>query len=278
MSWKPSEIEIIDYLYGDLSPEMNNKFEEYLKQNSDFAKEVDELRLTQNILPNLPEEEVIPPLPVSGTTKMSLGRKRDRKWLYPVSIAASIAALLLVGYFTQFSIAIGENGFRMAFNENQKKSETQLTNDEILSLIDNKINLATDDLKSDMTNMESSFTSLLQQNQKLTEHEIKRVASMKVQTKIDDAQIISFIAQLEVENKKAMQTFYQASADNQQTYMRNILLDFNEYLDEQRKKDLQYIQANMLDIKNTSELKQEETDKILANIITTVNNQNSAGR
>ena len=278
MSWKPSEIEIIDYLYGDLSAEMNIKFEEYLRQNSDFANEVDELRLTQNILPNLPEEEVIPPLPISGTTKLSLERKKDRKWLYPVSIAASIAALLLVGYFTQFSIAIGENGFKLAFNDNQQKTEAQFTKDEILSFIDNKVTLATDDLKSDMTNMESNFTSLFEQNQKLTESEIKRVASMKVQTKIDEAQIVSFIAQLEDENKKAMQKFYQASADNQQTYMRNILLDFNEYLDEQRKKDLQYIQANMLNIKNTSELKQEETDKILANIITTVNNQNSAGR
>ena len=101
---------------------------------------------------------------------------------------------------------------------------------------------------------------------------------MKPQTEIDEGQILSFIAQLQDENKKAMQNFYQASADNQQIYMRNILLDFNDYLDEQRKKDLQYIQANMLEIKNTSELKQEETDKILANIITTVNNQNSAGR
>ena len=278
MRWKPSEVEIIDYLYGDLSPEMNIKFEEYLKQNSDFANEVDELRLTQNILPNLPEEEVIPPLPISGTKKLSFERKKDRKWLYPISIAASIAALLLVGYFTQFSIAIGEKGFKLAFNDNQQKTEAQFTKDEILSLIDNKVTLATDDLKSDMTNMESSFTSLIEQNKKLTESEIKRVASMKLQTKIDEAQIVSFIAQLEDENKKAMQKFYQASADNQQTYMRNILLDFNEYLDEQRKKDLQYIQANMLDIKNTSELKQEETDKILANIITTVNNQNSAGR
>jgi hypothetical protein len=278
MSWKPSEIEIIDYLYGDLSPEMNNKFEDYLKQNTDFAKEVDELRLTQNILPNLPEEEVIPPLPISGTTKMSSVRKTDRKWLYPVSIAASIAAILLVGYFTQFSITIGENGFKMTFNENQPKIETQLTKDEILSLIDNKVNLATDVLKSEMTNMESSFASLLEQNHKLTESEIKRVALLKPQTQIDEAQILAFINQLKDENKKAMQNFYQANADNQQTYMRNILLDFNEYLDEQRKKDLQYIQANMLEIKNTSELKQEETDKILANIITTVNNQNSAGR
>ena len=60
--------------------------------------------------------------------------------------------------------------------------------------------------------------------------------------------------------------------------MRRILLDFQDYLDNQRQGDLRFIQANMLELKSTSELKQEETDKILANIITTVNNQNSLGQ
>jgi len=278
MSWKPSETEIIDYLYGDLSPKMTEKFDEYLKKNADFAKEVNELRLTQSILPNLLDEEVIPPLPISGTTRMTSSIRSDRKWLYPISIAASIAALLVIGYLTQFSIAIGDQGFKLAFNDHPPVKSKVLTKDEIINLINNEVSNVSNDMQKEFSNMQTSFTSQLEHNQKITEAEIKRVASMKPQTEIDEGQILSFIAQLQDENKKAMQNFYQASADNQQKYMRNILLDFNDYLDEQRKKDLQYIQANMLEIKNTSELKQEETDKILANIITTVNNQNSAGR
>ena len=278
MSWKPSESEIIDYLYGDLSPEMNKRFDEYLIKNSEFAKEVNELRLTQAVLPGLPDEEVIPPLPIRGTTTLNSGVKSDRKWRYPISIAASIAAILVVGYLTQFSIAIGDHGFKLAFNDHQPVSSEILTKEEVLTMIGKEVKNVSNDLKSELSNMQSSFANQLQQNQKITEAEIIRVASTKTQTEIDEGQVLAFIAQLQDENKKTMQTFYQASADNQQIYMRNILLDFNDYLDEQRKKDLQYIQANMLEIKNTSELKQEETDKILANIITTVNNQNSAGR
>ena len=53
--------------------------------------------------------------------------------------------------------------------------------------------------------------------------------------------------------------------------------DFNEYLAKQRSDDLNSIRLSMQEIHNNSLEQQEETDKILANIITTVNNRNSAG-
>jgi hypothetical protein len=277
MSWKPSEIEIVDYLYGELSPEMIKKFDDYLKENTAFAKEVNDLRLTQEILPGLADEEVIPPLPIADSTKGRSRRGYDRKWLYPVSIAASVAALLVIGYFTRFSVSIGNEGFIMGFNNTPSNPVETMSKEEILKLINNEVSLASNDWHSGMTVMQKSFATQLQQNQKLTEAEIKKVAAMKPSSKIGEEQILAFIAQLQDENKKAMQTFYQVSAEDQQMYMRNVLLEFHDYLDEQRQKDLQYIQANMLELKSTSELKQEETDKILASIITTVNSQNPVG-
>jgi hypothetical protein len=277
MSWKPNETDIVDYLYGGLAPDILSKFEEYMQQNTTFAKEVNDLRLTQGLLPKLPDEEVI--LPVNFITNTATERPTtSRKWLYPLSIAASIAAILVVGYFTQFNISYGEEGFRMAFNEAVPAQEVSLTKDEINAIIDSRVNLASNQWGKEIAEMQTSFTSLLAQNQQITEIEIKRVAATRVQSEIADEQILAFISQLKEENLKMMQTFYQASADEQQKYMRNVLLDFQDYLDNQRQEDLQFIQANMLELKSTSELKQEETDKILANIITTVNNQNSIGQ
>jgi hypothetical protein len=277
MSWKPNETDIVDYLYGGLTPDILSKFEEYMQQNSEFAKEVKDLRLTQGLLPKLPDEEVI--LPVNFITNTATERPTtNRKWLYPLSIAASIAAILVVGYFTQFNISYGEGGFRMAFNEVVPAQEVSLTKDEINAIIDSRVNLASNQWGKEIAEMQTSFTSLLAQNQQITESEINRLAAAKTKSEIDDEQILAFISQLKEENLKMMQTFYQASADDQQKYLRNVLLDFQDYLDNQRQEDLQFIQANMLELQSTSELKQEETDKILANIITTVNNQNSVGQ
>lgn len=277
MSWKPNETDIVDYLYGELAPDMLKKFEQYMQQNTSFAKEVNDLRLTQGMLPKLADEEVILPVNFTGNTATERA-VTSRKWLYPLSIAASIAAILVVGYFTQFSVSYGEEGFRMAFNEAVPAREVSLTKDEINAIIDNRVNLASNQWGKEIAEMQTSFTSLLAQNQRITEIEIKRVAATRVQSEIDDEQILAFISQLKEENLKMMQTFYQASADEQQKYLRNVLLDFQNYLDNQRQEDLQFIQANMLELKSSSELKQEATDKILANIITTVNNQNSVGQ
>lgn len=277
MSWKPNETDIVDYLYGELAPDMLKKFEQYMQQNTSFAKEVNDLRLTQGMLPKLADEEVILPVNFTGNTATERA-VTSRKWLYPLSIAASIAAILVVGYFTQFSVSYGEEGFRMAFNEAVPAREVSLTKDEINAIIDNRVNLASNQWGKEIAEMQTSFTSLLAQNQRITEIEIKRVAATRVQSEIDDEQILAFISQLKEENLKMMQTFYQASADEQQKYLRNVLLDFQNYLDNQRQEDLHFIQANMLELKSSSELKQEATDKILANIITTVNNQNSVGQ
>ena len=105
MSWKPSETDIIDYLYGEIAPDLKDSFEKYLNENPEFSKELDEIRDTMGILPVVPDEEVIPPVPLSGIEDHKLFATHGRKWLYPVSIAASIAFLLLVGYFTNFSIS-----------------------------------------------------------------------------------------------------------------------------------------------------------------------------
>ena len=278
MNWKPNETDIVDYLYGDLAPDVQKKFEQYMQQNTEFAKEVNDLRLTQDILPTLPDEEVILPLNFSTVTGSKKEPITGRKWLYPLSIAASITAILVVGYFTRFSVSYGEDGIRMAFNDVVPVLEESLTKAEINAIIDNRVNLASNQLGKQIAEMQTNFTSLLEQNQRITELEIKRVAAIKPQTEIEDGQMLAFIAQLKDENLKMMQTFYQASADDQQNYMRRILLDFQDYLDNQRQEDLRFIQANMLDIKSTSEFKQEETDKILASIITTVNNQNTLGQ
>jgi len=278
MSWKPNESDIVDYLYGELSPELQKKIEEYMQQNSDFAKEVNDLRLTQGILPSLPDEEVILPLNFTSTHEDVKPIARSRGWIYPLSIAASIAAILVVGYFTQFSMSFGEEGFRMAFNEAPPAQELSLSEAEINAIIDSRVNLASNTWNNQIAELKTSFASQLQHNQQITESEIKRVAAIKPQTEIEDEQMLAFISQLKEENRIMMQTFYQASADEQQNYMRRILLDFQDYLDNQRREDLRFIQANMLELKSTSELNQEETDKILANIITTVNKQYSLGQ
>lgn len=272
MKWKPDEADIIDYLYGELPLEKKDKLERYLKENKSLVKEIEELRQTSGLLPKLVDEEVIPPIPFIGV-KADSRANHSTAWRIPLSIAASIALLLVAGYFTQFSMTMG--GFSLGFAEEQI-SPTGLSKAEVERLLDERLTATRIAMNKDINEMKSGFEAQLASNQAITEKQIWQVRKEAGQPTADDEQVLQYIAQLKEENKQMMKNFFKVSADDQKTYVRNILLDYSDYLSKQREEDLRLIQASMIDLKNNSELKQEETEKILANILTAVNTQNPA--
>lgn len=274
MSWKPSEPEIIDYLYGELSPDKKEEMEKFIKENPEFSKELDSVRLTIGLLPNVEDEEVIPPVPLAGISGNNVVPISSRRWVYPISIAASIAAILLVGYFTNFSISIGGQGFSLGFNKPVKEVNS-LDEAQVQALIDKNNNLREAEWYSKLEAAETGFSTNLQEERTITDGKIYRLAQNKPE--IDEEQVLTFLSQLKDENEKMMKSYYESSAEEQQEYMRNVLIEFSSYMDQQRQNDMQFIQANMLNLKSSTDQKQEETNKILANIITTVN-QNSVGQ
>jgi hypothetical protein len=271
MKWKPEEADIIDYLYGTMSNEKRTKFEIYLNDNPELQKEINELRQTQKVLPSFQDEEVIPPIPFPGT--INKGIHRGQKWLYPVSIAASIALILLTGYLTNFRMSFNDAGFELGFVEPQTM-EMALTQEDVEKMIASRLTNYNQEVSGRLTAMSDNFDQQLVANREWSEQRMVKLANSSSKAELDESQVLQFMNQLQVENDKMMQNFYQASTDEQRTYLRNILLEYSEYIEQQRQEDLQYLQANLRDIRSNSDLKQEATDKILANIISTVNNQN----
>jgi hypothetical protein len=95
---------------------------------------------------------------------------------------------------------------------------------------------------------------------------------------LSDQQILNFVDQMKDENKQQIASFFNASLQEQDKYVQLVLNEFAKYLNEQRQDDLKMIQANFLEMRSNTDERQYETEKILTSIITTVNNQNSAGR
>lgn len=270
MNWKPEETDIIDYLYGSMTPEIKEKFETYLSTHPELQKELNDLRQTQNILPSFQDAEVIPPVPIPGTQANRL--QRSRKWLYPVSIAASVAIILVTGYLTNFRMSFNDNGFDIGFAA-PETGQDYLTVEDVDQLIAGRMASYERGVDKRLTEISTDFSNQLVANKESTEQRLNSLASSSTAAQLDEAQVLQFMSQLQDENGKMMQNFFQVNAKEQSTYLRNILLEYSEYIDKQRQEDIQFFQASLRDIRSDSELKQEATDKILANIISTVNNQ-----
>ena len=61
----------------------------------------------------------------------------------------------------------------------------------------------------------------------------------------------------------------------QQDYFQAVLTEFSDYMENQREEDLRLIRRSLINLQESQEAQKAETDQILANIITTVNNQNN---
>ncbi len=81
--------------------------------------------------------------------------------------------------------------------------------------------------------------------------------------------IREFVGQLQADNLKLMKDYLQLSADGQKEYVQALLVDFSKYLQEQRRQDMQYVQANMSNLQQNTEQFKKDTEQILTTLIST---------
>jgi hypothetical protein len=276
---RPSDQQFIDFLYEELSSEEMEKMANYLAAHPKVREEINEIKRTRGILSELPDEEILEPnfrdFTVQDIREQPTKRMPPNVWLI-TSIAASLLLLLIAGYVTRLNLSYSEEGFRLGFGQFEQPTSENLTVDDIQKIVDARIAGQQEDWNKKWQAFESNLSEQLAHNIGLQREQINRLA--KAEKSISDDQILSFVDQLKHENKIQLASFYEATARDQEAYMKQVLNEFFEYLHDQREEDLRLIQANMLEIKSATDERQQETDKILASIITTVYNQNSAGR
>jgi uncharacterized protein Yka (UPF0111/DUF47 family) len=66
-----------------------------------------------------------------------------------------------------------------------------------------------------------------------------------------------------------MKDYFQLSAADQKKYTEGLLVDFSSYLKEQRKQDLMILQTRVNSIEKETDQFKQETEQLLASIIST---------
>ena len=279
MSYKPDESVLLAYVYNELGAEDRAKLEQYLIEHPETKKELEEIKATRSLLGKWPDQEVVEPSFVFDNPKVlvSSGSAWNSKLLQSIiGLAASIALLMMVGYFTNFQLSKNNEGWNVSMGvpkqeikpdtspilteENVKEwmQESMATNNEaILS----RINEVQDDLSGELNQQKRANSMAL--------------ASLKTNNQIDESLLQGYVDQLKDENKEILLSLVQASEVEQKQYVNQVLADFSTYLEQQRAYDLEIIQANFSNLRDNTEDNQLETNQLLASLITTVNNQNN---
>ena len=117
MSYKPDESVLLAYVYNELGAEDRAKLEQYLIEHPETKKELEEIKVTRSLLGKWPDQEVVEPSFVFDNPKVlvSSGSAWNSKLLQSIiGMAASIALLMMVGYFTNFQLSKNNEGWNVS--------------------------------------------------------------------------------------------------------------------------------------------------------------------
>lgn len=268
MSFKPTNEQLIDFVYGSLSETERLKVEHAIKQDASISEQVKALQESRSFLHNLEDEEVLEPERFIWELTQ---KQHKQRVLWPITaIAASFTLLLIVAYATQFRVSYGS--FELAFGNSALKELPQnITSDQVQTMINRSIVSNNVNFVAQLDDAKSEFEAQLVANNKLQLKDMRRIAANYKE--LPKEEVESYLAQLSESNRTMVNDFFTASAVEQQDYMNSILIDFFEFIDTKRKDDYQVLQANIDDLEYKNERKTQETDQVIASILTSVNNR-----
>ena len=271
--------ELITYLYNEMSTEERQQFEIAMENNPELKREFEQLKEMRKGLAQIQDKEVMEPFFLWGKqgsdSWVSMFKRRNLLMFKPfIAVAASLVIVFLVGYFTNFSITYKDQSLYIGFNNSGTSgSETTYTQEQVAQLVNEEIAKNNAYIFSKLTetenNLDTRFAALENsQNTQLT----PSYASADVVTR---KELDIFLTNVRSNNLKVLQTYLQSSSVQQQDYFQAVLTEFSDYMENQREEDLRLIRRSLINLQEDQQAQKEETDQILASILTTVNNQNN---
>lgn len=271
MSYRPDEKDWMAYLYGEMEGEEKERFEQYLAVNEEARKQLHHFKGLRNLMGQAEDKEVIAPPIVFADSRTS------RFWDAPyfrtvIGIAASLIVVMMVARFAGTNISFSENELRISFGSEpapaQTASPASLTPKEIQRMIDASVAQNNTAIRQDWQSHEVKLNESIRQNLAVNSSRIN--ALMKEASSASQEQVRGFVAAMQTENMKQVKDYFQLTSAEQKSYIENLLVDFAGYLQQQRNNDLQLVQMKMQSIEKDTDLFKQETEQILASIITTV--------
>ena len=259
---------LIAYLYGELTATEAEKVQLYLQQHPEELKKLQGLGELRTVISHIQDQEVIaPPLFMDDANVKPLWQSNYFKTV--MSIAASLLFLMVAGKFlgTEISYSNGELAINFSGKKEPVKEIVQpsLTEEKVKEMIQNSLVSNNEVITANWTEDQKRLSQSIRQN--LDQNSKKIDVLMKGAADASQAQVRGFVASLQNENLKLMKDYFQLSTADQKKYTEGLLVDFSEYLKEQRRQDLMILQTRVNSIeKNTDQFKQE-TEQILASII-----------
>jgi hypothetical protein len=272
MSYKPSEQELMAFLYDELDGPERERVEQYLLENPEAKEELDKLRGVSSLLGSIKDKEVIAPPIFMGDTH------QPRFWEAPyfktvMSIAASLIIVILVGRFSGTNMSLSGNEFKLSFGKTQQAQENtipKLSPAEVQKMINESLQANNQELHSSWKESQEKLAQSISKNLVVSSDKMNDV--VRQASSASKEQIQEYVSTLQADNMKLVKDYFTLTSGEQKQYIEGLLVDFAKYLQQQRRDDLQLVQLRLNNIEQNNTAFKQETEQILTSIITSVGN------
>jgi hypothetical protein len=248
MKYKPTQEELISYLYGELSAEEMDKVDAYLREHPEARKELEALQDTRMRMSEYEEEDM--PEPMAFLTP-----SKNEEWLYwrkYVAIAATLLLIITFGTLSGFKVISTEQGMHIGFGE----ANIGLTEDQVADLIyQDRVNLldyVNASLEARNDSIDARFSTL---QASLTNEDLVRQTF--------EAEKEAFLQEVSILTDKL--------GDDYRGILREIVVNFSNNIETQRIEDLRNIQAAFDAFENATVNRQLDVEDALFNLSEKVN-------
>tara|TARA_R100000005_G_C4995353_1_gene202249 strand:- start:1659 stop:2432 length:774 start_codon:yes stop_codon:yes gene_type:complete len=232
MSYKPTNEDLMDYLYDEISLEKKAQIDDYIKSHPEVKEELQALEATRIVMADLNDEE-----PESIPFIMP---QTNSEWLYwrkYVAIAATILLIITAGWASGFSIQYNDDGLQMAFGDIQNG----LTEQQVADIVNNDRQLMLNYMQAGLKSVQDSIGNEMQILQ-------ASMSSEEIIRKVFEQEKNTLMYQMASLNDKL--------GDNYREMLREIILNFSNNWDTQRIEDLRNIQAAFTNLEDATINKQ----------------------
>ncbi len=278
MSYKPDEAALMAYLYGELQGEEKKSVEKYLSENPETRKTLQEMMDVRKILSVVEDKEVIaPPIVLEDSKQRYFWNTPYLKTV--ISIAASLLLLLVAGKILDLRVSYENNTAQIGFGEPVTKTvdpiQPGLTAQQVQDMINNSVKQNNQIVQASWSESQKKIDASIRNNMAMNSDKFKDL--VKEASKASETQISSYVASLKNENQQLVKDYFKLTTGEQQKYIESLLVDFAKYMNQQRNSDLEAIQMRMVNMEQNTTLLKEETEQILASIISNSTTPVNAG-
>jgi len=276
MSKQELHIKLLDYLYEELSTDEKHDLEATLAKDPDLVdrlRSLSEIRTGLEGLTDEPiKESLVLPLQIKSGSS-SWHRILHNPWLQAVAaailllITAALLDLRVSFQEREFSIQFGSplpNEQVLTLSEWQK-AQTQQQN-YLRQVVAQQLAYQQDTLKTSLSELDQTFTRRWQR----LEAQYAAIDTVPTEITLNDRQVRMLRNQLMRENYQMLTDLVEYSNSYHREYTEKLLSDFATYMEQRRTEDLQLISKALNDVLEQSDLQQQETELLLAQLITQI--------